>query len=229
MSDQKQFEEIDLDAEDPRATDFGSLHTLSFDEDCFDPDAGVVRQHETRTIDGNDQLNAAVRKVVTREVDQALWDGREPNTEQVVARFPDRRLKDQIRERLPSPENMAEYDPAKHVDAITAAIALAYTEREIELQPRPGRKRQGKQAKEVISIRMEPRHQKILSNFGLDVKNVAEGLTDLIDRFQSDECVADLLINVLGPLFYEAGRTRPVAARFEPHNKDKWLEYCLPT
>lgn len=221
MTESKKYTEVDLTPAPPPPTDaqleYAQLHADDDDYDGLDPHASVVHQLDTRTVSGSDQVHAEVVDGVSRAVDAAYMQGHEPSVGGILTRFRTS-LRAPIRDILPGPDS----DGTLSTDVITAAIELAVSSYEIETRVRPGRKRRGKEVRDVKSVRIEPRLLETLTVLGLDLQNVANGMAALVDRYHSGDQDATEAIELLGGLFAASMRSKPLFERLSPASIAKW-------
>jgi hypothetical protein len=150
----------------------------SFYHDEWDG-SGTAGRLGVPTISGSELLHNDTKKMVEREF---APDDPNESLAGLLDYYFSVRTQNRIRARLPPSESLAGYPfkyPKAAYDSIrvnSAAIELAVTERDIEMRPGPGRKRQGREVKKGCPVRLEPRHRTALKGFGLDLQTVADGL-----------------------------------------------------
>jgi hypothetical protein len=137
MADEKQFKEVDLDS-DPRSE-------TSFYGDCWDG-SGPAGRPGVPTISESELLHNDTKKMVEREF---VPDEPDESLSGLLDYYFSARTQSRIRARLPPSESLAGYpanDPKAAYDsirAISAAIELAVTERDIEMRPGPSSRQSG--------------------------------------------------------------------------------------
>jgi hypothetical protein len=218
MADEKKFVEVNLDS-DPHSE-------VPFYGADWDVSGGSVRRLGVPTISESELLHNDMKKIVESEF---VPDEPNESLAGLLDYYFTARMQSRIRARLPPSESLADYpsnDPKATYDSIrviSAAIELAFTERDIEMRPGPGRKRQGREVKKGCAVRLEPRHRTALKGFGLDLQTVADGLADLVDRCHDKEDEdAELLLLILGALFFKGTRNWSITTRLEPENVERW-------
>ena len=225
--EEKHYVEVDLSQDDPRRKTFGPIAPTSVNDDDDeyyaddDEDLGLpsrIYQLDSRTVSDSDSTRGAVTNVINKEIASAFDEGGVATVDDVLSAFK-QNLQIGARSRL----DVDTESPARDaLDAISAAVELAFSERVMEQQPGAGRPRDGAEAKRGVSIRMEPRIRRALTELGLRPQVIADGFADLVDRYNVDDEDASVTLQLLACLFSPAERSHSIAARLAPASIERW-------